>query len=597
MANGQAYDEAIMRPYHLLALPFLSLVACAGGTPAQRPPAVADAPVDAVAKSNAFARRLVEADAKFAPESLIDLGDARLDERVPDLAPERDERAMREYRDIEAEYRRLAASEPNPDVRTDLEVLARAAQQQHRQIALDAKYQVPFYELAKLISEGLSPLLDPKGTPERKRAALVRLAGYAGLGPNGAAITELAERRTRERLDRPGLLFPPKTRVKRYLESSTAILPSVRTAFVDSGLSGYETALGRLEQQMTAYDAFVRTVILPRARDGFRMPEEYYTFELEQHGIDAPPREVARTARQAFVEIQREMAPLAREVAKKRNLPADDYRSVIRALKQEQVPGNAIEALYRRRIGELEAIIRKEHLATLPRHALNFRMASAADSARIPAPYYDSPPLFGPGPKEGVFVLAAHNADGAAGRFDDFSFDAATWWLAAHEGRPGHDLQFSRMRENGVSIARGHFASNAANIEGWGLYAESMVKDYLPLEGRLIDLQARLMRAAHAFLDTELNLGIIDEAEVKRVITDDVVFSEAWANQAVQRYTFWLPGQAPCYFYGYLQLLKLRTDAQQEMGAKFDLQSFHDRVLAQGMLRFPILRRAVLGRG
>ncbi|WP_394842186.1 DUF885 domain-containing protein [Pendulispora brunnea] len=586
-----------MRRFYVAVLSLFSLAGCAHGAPAEHARGVADAPVDAVARSNAFARRLIEADARFDPESLIVLGDARIDARVPDLGRDRDERAVREYRAIEEEYRRAAASESNPEVRTDLEVLARAAQDRHRQIALDAKYQVPFHELSRLIFEGLSPLLEARGSDERKQAALARLEAYAGLAPNTAPITELAERRTRERLDRPGLLFPPKTRVSRYLDNSSAILPGLRAAFAGSGIAGYEKAFARLEQQMNVYDAFVRTVILPRARDGFRMPEEYYAFQVERNGIEAPPREVAQTARRAFADIQRAMEPLAREVAKNRGYAFSDYRSVIRALKREQVPADAIESLYRRRIGELETIIRKERLATLPQHALRFRLGTQADSARIPAPYYDSPTLFGQGPKEGVFVLPAHNAEGPSGRFDDFTFEGATWWLTAHEGRPGHDLQFTRMRENGVSIARGHFAFNSANAEGWGLYAEAMVDAYVPLEARLIVLQARLMRAAHAFLDIELNLGLIDEAEVKRVITNDVVFSEAWANQAVQRYTFWLPGQAPCYFYGYLQFLRLRTDAERELGTRFDLQSFHDRVLAQGMLRFPILRRAVLGRG
>ena len=56
------------------------------------------------------------------------------------------------------------------------------------------------------------------------------------------------------------------------------------------------------------------------------------------------------------------------------------------------------------------------------------------------------------------------------------------WTLTAHEARPGHEMQFSSIIESGVSIARAVFAFNSANVEGWGLYAEAIMRPYLPLE-------------------------------------------------------------------------------------------------------------------
>ena len=67
---------------------------------------------------------------------------------------------------------------------------------------------------------------------------------------------------------------------------------------------------------------------------------------------------------------------------------------------------------------------------------------------------------------------------------DDFNYDAIAWTLTAHEARPGHELQFAAMLERGVSTARVVFAFNSANVEGWALYAEAVMKQYLPLEGR-----------------------------------------------------------------------------------------------------------------
>ncbi|HMK30384.1 MAG TPA: DUF885 family protein, partial [Terriglobales bacterium] len=132
------------------------------------------------------------------------------------------------------------------------------------------------------------------------------------------------------------------------------------------------------------------------------------------------------------------------------------------------------------------------------------------------------------------------------------------------------------------------------NVEGWGLYSEYIMQPYMPPDGQLISLQARLQRAARAFLDPELEAGKITPEQAKRALTQDVALSDAMANQEVERYMFWAPGQATSYFYGYTKLVGLRKDAQQALGKNFDQQKFHDFILAQGLLPPPMLRKAVM---
>ena len=57
------------------------------------------------------------------------------------------------------------------------------------------------------------------------------------------------------------------------------------------------------------------------------------------------------------------------------------------------------------------------------------------------------------------------------------------------------------MVERGVSLARTLYAFNSVNTEGWALYAEAEMLPYEPLEGQLIALQFRLLRAARAMMD------------------------------------------------------------------------------------------------
>jgi uncharacterized protein (DUF885 family) len=207
------------------------------------------------------------------------------------------------------------------------------------------------------------------------------------------------------------------------------------------------------------------------------------------------------------------------------------------------------------------------------------------------------PRLIGNTGEYGEFVLTTGmppDASGKAKVFDDFTHQAATWTLTAHEARPGHELQFAKMMETGVSTARAVFAFNSVNVEGWALYAEAEMQPYEPLDGQLFALQARMQRAARAFLDPMVNLGEITPEDVHSFLMDEVCLSDGMATQEMQRYTFRSPGQATSYFYGYQRLMETRQAAEVALRAKFDRKAFNDFVLAQGMLPPALLRKAVM---
>jgi uncharacterized protein (DUF885 family) len=155
-------------------------------------------------------------------------------------------------------------------------------------------------------------------------------------------------------------------------------------------------------------------------------------------------------------------------------------------------------------------------------------------------------------------------------------------------------MQFASIVEKGVSAARAVFAFNSVNVEGWALYQEAEMKPYLPLDGQLVSLQSRMLRAARAFLDPELQLGRLQPEEAVRFLMTEVVLSEAMARQEVERYTFRAPGQATSYFYGYTRWMQLRSQAEMALGAAFDRQKYHDFILSQGLLPPDVLAQAVM---
>jgi uncharacterized protein (DUF885 family) len=561
-------------------------------------PAAKAAPAPAwIQKSNEHAQVLLQVMAKFGPEQAGFFGVTGFDDKIMDRGPDALERGRKATEEAIATLEQRLASESDPAVRQDLEIMIKAARDNIRGHQLSMKYDLPYFNLSEGVFQGIRALLDDQVAAERRPAALVRLKRYAGMEKGYTPIAQLAQGRIREKLADENLRGPFKGELEKDLGTSTRYVEGIGKLFAKYKIEGYEQPYEALKQQLAAYDAFVKAELLPRARTDFRQPPEMYAFALEQVGVDMPVDELQSRAKVAFEEIQTQMQMLAPLVAREKGLKATDYRDVIRELKKDQLVGAAILPHYQARIKEIEEIIRREKIVTLPARDAQIELASEAESAAIPAPNMRPPRMIGNTGERGTFVLPLHAPLGTGGKeksFDDFTFAAASWTLTAHEARPGHELQFAAIVEKGVSIARALFAMNSVNAEGWGLYAEAQIQPYEPLDGQLIALQHRLMRAARAYLDPGLQLGTITREDAYRVLTEEVMLSDAMATQEVERYTFFAPGQATAYFVGYNRLLELRADVERELGSRFDRKSFHDFVLAQGMLPPALLRKAVI---
>lgn len=552
-----------------------------------------------VQRSNEDAQILLTPLAHFQPEAAAFFGVEGYDEQVLDLKPNFGKRRQIAVHEALKTLQSKLAAEKDPAVREDLQILIKSAQDDIHEVDLHEKYEVPYFNLTRLYFNGLFSLLDDQASAERHQHALTRLKRYAGMEPGYTPLTELAMARTREHMGRSGLMYPFKGQLEKDLGNSDQFMAGIEQLFKKFKIQGYEQPYAKLKEQVAAYNDFVRKEILPKARTDFRLPPEEYAFALEQTGVDIPPAQLTAMAHASFDDIQKQMQVLAAQVAQQRGWKQTDYRDVIRELKKDQLVGDAILPHYQNRLKQIEDIIRTEHLVTLPNRPARIRLASAAESADTPAPHLHPPRLMGNTGQEGEFVLplnipAPPGSKEANQKFDDFTFSAASWTLTAHEARPGHELQFASVIEKGVSIARAVFAFNSTNVEGWGLYSEAITKPYMPADGQLISLQHRLLRAARAFLDPELEAGKTTPEQAKALLMNDVVLSDAMANQEVERYMFWAPGQATSYFYGYTRLMELRADTEKVLGSRFDQQKYHDFILSEGLVPPDLLRKAVM---
>src|SRR5262245_5879017 len=550
-----------------------------------------------VERSNEHTRWLLLEQAKLSPEGAAAVGVDGFDEQITMLTADRSARVRESLVRGDQELQRRLSAEKDPLVRQDLEILLDANRQGLQSFDLGQRLLLPYFSAPQSIFGGLRGLLDDQVPAERRRAALVRLRKYTGTEAGFTPFTQLALERLRERLKQKELLGPFRDQVERDLSNIPVFTSGLADLFKKYGLTEAEPLLATLKTQFSDYERAVRAEILPRTRTDFKLPPELYAIGLKQYGVDIQPEELVTMAHRAYDEIQKEMQAIAADIARDQKSSDSDYRSVIRNLKKQQLVGDAILPHYQQRLKQLEEIIRTRNLATLPERPARIRIASAAESAQQPAPNMRPPRLIDNRGEQGEFILPLNipSADPALSkRYDDFTFEAASWTLTAHEARPGHELQFAAMIEHGVSQARAIYAFNSTNVEGWGLYAEYIMKPFMPREGQLISLQHRLLRAARAFSDPELQMGSTTPERVKKLLMDDVVLSDAMATQEVERYTFRAPGQATSYFYGYSRLLALRSDVEKTLAARFDARQFHDFVLAQGLLPPRLLRKAVM---
>ncbi|MBA2530431.1 MAG: DUF885 domain-containing protein, partial [Euzebyales bacterium] len=163
--------------------------------------------------------------------------------------------------------------------------------------------------------------------------------------------------------------------------------------------------------------------------------------------------------------------------------------------------------------------------------------------------------------------------------------------LAFHEAVPGHHTQIALAQELAdLPAFRRHSPVNAY-VEGWALYTERLADEmglYSDDLARLGMLSFDSWRAGRLVVDTGLHaLGWSRERAIAYLRDNSPLAHNNVANE-VDRYIAW-PGQALGYKVGQREILRLRAQARQSLGERFDLAGFHDAVLGQGPLPLGVL--------
>jgi uncharacterized protein (DUF885 family) len=167
--------------------------------------------------------------------------------------------------------------------------------------------------------------------------------------------------------------------------------------------------------------------------------------------------------------------------------------------------------------------------------------------------------------------------------------------IAYHEGVPGHHLQISIGQELKDLPAFRKNGEYTAFVEGWALYSERLGKEIGFYEDPYSDygrLENEMWRAIRLVIDTGVHEKHWSRDQMVEYFHRYTAMDEPNVESEVDRYIAW-PGQALAYKLGQLEILRLREEARQKLGAKFDLRAFHDEVVGSGPLPLGVLHSQV----
>ncbi len=430
--------------------------------------------------------------------------------------------------------------------------------------------------------------IQPVDTADLQQQALDRLSRLAVF-----IDTEIANLRQGLVLgySAPHLTVVPAVEEVRALlvEDSPLLSPAVRANDPDFAEKVRAIFDQEVAPAIERFAQFLEAEYLPQAREelglGFNPDgaECYPTLVRYFATIDPPADEIHRLGLEQMSGIRAEM-----QVVIDQHFPGESIESLMKNLNldpqytfktREEVLNYSVDSLAAARVKMSEAfgLLPKADVVIKPYAA--YRESGTGE-------YHSSSE---DGTRPGIYYIAVADPEHRS--------RAIQQSVLYHETYPGHHLQGAIALELGDRvhpIAR--YLWNSGYGEGWALYSERLA-DELGLYSGPLDrmglLSDQAARAARLVIDS----GIHTKGWTRQQSVDYMLANTAWAptdiESEVNRYIAW-PGQANAYMLGMLEIRRLRERAEAELGEKFDLRAFHDRVLEKGSITLPMLDASIM---
>jgi len=341
---------------------------------------------------------------------------------------------------------------------------------------------------------------------------------------------------------------------------------------------------GEIVPSYKKFAAFVRTDYAPHGRTDpgvWSLPDgaaRYRSAIRRMTTTDLSPEQIHQIGLKQLAETEAEMITLAHQLGFK------DLASLNEHIKEDRTfyatSGEQVLDLYTKYTRQMEKELPKL-FNRLPKNKLvvipmdSFRAQNA-----VPADYTQGAP---DGSRPGRINV---NEYGPTQRLV-LNIEA----IAYHEGVPGHHLQISIGQElSGLPDFRRN-GEYTAFVEGWALYSERLGKEVGFYQNPYSDygrLENEMWRCIRLVIDTGVHEKHWSRAQMVEYFHRYTAMDEPNVQTEVDRYISW-PGQALAYKLGQLEILKLRQEAREKLGTRFDLRAFHDEIVGNGPLPLDVL--------
>lgn len=546
---------------------------------------------------------------RFMPTSATRIGwhdpwDYRFDGRMEDLSRQKILSQIEDYKRLERRFKLLNSTYWPPIAFRDRDMMVAYAEASIFDLETVRWWENNPDRYSSLLGESALLLIDRDFAPAAKRLAYlvarerrmpqVLEEAKANLKNPPRPYTEVALQRL------PGLIEFFRNDVPRAF---TAVNDAKLQAEFHQANDGVVSALER-------YQAWLQHEVLPHSKGNFRLgADNLHQMLLDEEMIDVPLDRLLQIGREDLDRNRRELDRIAALIDAKKKT-----RQVLAESAKQPPSADQLFDTLRKRIAESRTFLEEKKLATvLPGDAPTLDPAPAY----MPAPataWLDAPGGFEDKAKR-VFLRLPLSQKGEPQQQSNKYLVNDTYaieGIALREVYPGHFEQYLwnqrqpfKIRKLINSDSDTHFAGD--NVEGWAQYAEQMMLDEgfgrapgVPEEKDTQFLRLRLEQLQHALLcdaryvtALEMHAGKMNLKQATKFFVRESYLTPSAARQEALR-TAVDPAVLAAAL-GKLEILKLRDDYRQKMGADFSLRDFHDRFLEQGVAPVVAIRRAMLG--
>ncbi|MQA38167.1 DUF885 family protein [Rugamonas aquatica] len=423
--------------------------------------------------------------------------------------------------------------------------------------------------------------------PQRLRTLLKRVSGIPAYYEAARAnIVNPTREHTRLAIAQAPGVQTLLTEVDKAAQASilTPVEKQLFTQRVNAALTAVDSYVAFLTEMDKQMDANGRRTF----RLGKELYEKKFAFDIQSGSTAEQTYQKALAAREELLanmdRISDELWEKTMGVAVK---PADRFAKigkVIDKLSERHVKREDFFAEIRRQVPVLQDWVISHNLLTLdPKKQLEVR-ATPAYQAGVAGASIDAPGPYRPQDRTYYNVTPL---DGATAEAAESSLREYNYWilqiLNIHEAIPGHYAQLVYANKS-PSIVKSIFG-NGAMVEGWAVYGERMMLesgygDNAP-EMWLMYSKWNLRSVTNTILDYSVHvLGMTEEQAI------DLLTRQAFQtrSEAVEKWHRVQVSsvQLTSYFSGYSEIMELREQRKQQLGAKFNLKEFHEQFLSYG---------------